>query len=747
MGCAELNCHWHLITITKIIRSDTKVPSRNIHPKKNTHLKRTMLAAICTYSLLGVTNQALADTTQTKQIPLHFIVAATDKDGANAKVDQATIEQSIENLNSHYQGTGYSYHYKSTDFVTNEEMPGFYDDDYSPDNRVLFIEPYFDKSALNVMVADFDGVNGNAFFPYFGVDGVLIDTEDLVTTTLAHEIGHNLSLLHTFADGDDEPISVQIGERGYLYGDQIIDTPPSFDDLDDDIENCEYTGSAEDEEGTPYAPDAKNIMSQGKNTCRTHFSAQQIDRMQYVLQRDKYHLFNQFGEGRTVPNCENSIIVTQFPHIDGFNFNQEIAQPWVQDVANNGFFFRTSPDSNSSRTGADEPFEGHSYLQIDSSKRDDTDFDDIVYAKKGDKLNYLSPCYDLSFIEKPTLEFYFNMHGKDMGTSIIEVSADNAQTWAELWRKEGQQHSDGDIWEKVTVDLSNYRTTPAQLRLSHIIEGEKGDASFDLFTISGTLPQQDYEFNSNTLNIAENENEVTFKVIKNSGLDSSSKIRIYTEDVDAIAGEDYTALDETLTFSSQETEKELAINIFDNNEVDGSRSFNIKLASDESDIIFNESIVTIEDNDVDFSYELGISDTQISENSGQLLVGIIKSDPTDFETKVRIKTTDDSAVGGTDFTALDEVLTFAQGETQKNITIDIIDNSEVDGSRRFTLVLESESFNEKYADEVITITNEDGIPEHATPDDKASGSVSGYFTLMLGALCFIRRNRKKNIKD
>ncbi|WP_300417832.1 M43 family zinc metalloprotease, partial [uncultured Pseudoalteromonas sp.] len=310
-----------------------------------------MLAAICTYSLLGVTNQALADTTQTKQIPLHFIVAATDKDGANAKVDQATIEQSIENLNSHYQGTGYSYHYKSTDFVTNEEMPGFYDDDYSPDNRVLFIEPYFDKSALNVMVADFDGVNGNAFFPYFGVDGVLIDTEDLVTTTLAHEIGHNLSLLHTFADGDDEPISVQIGERGYLYGDQIIDTPPSFDDLDDDIENCEYTGSAEDEEGTPYAPDAKNIMSQGKNTCRTHFSAQQIDRMQYVLQRDKYHLFNQFGEGRTVPNCENSIIVTQFPHIDGFNFNQEIAQPWVQDVANNGFFFRTSPDSNSSRTG------------------------------------------------------------------------------------------------------------------------------------------------------------------------------------------------------------------------------------------------------------------------------------------------------------------------------------------------------------------------------------------------------------
>ncbi|WP_462166448.1 hypothetical protein [Pseudoalteromonas sp. GB43] len=147
-----------------------------------------MLAAICTYSLLGVTNQALADTTQTKQIPLHFIVAATDKDGANAKVDQATIEQSIENLNSHYQGTGYSYHYKSTDFVTNEEMPGFYDDDYSPDNRVLFIEPYFDKSALNVMVADFDGVNGNAFFPYFGVDGVLIDTEDLVTTTLAHEM-------------------------------------------------------------------------------------------------------------------------------------------------------------------------------------------------------------------------------------------------------------------------------------------------------------------------------------------------------------------------------------------------------------------------------------------------------------------------------------------------------------------------------------------------------------------------------
>ncbi|KZN30858.1 hypothetical protein N474_02685 [Pseudoalteromonas luteoviolacea CPMOR-2] len=703
-----------------------------------TKLKQIEIISRIGVAALFCVSSLLVNAEEVNNIDLHFIVAASDSSGTNAQVDKAKIDESIQKLNAIYGGSGYSYRYKSTVFVSNNEMPGYNDEDYDPDNRMLFVEPYFDREAFNIMVADFERVNGRAFWPYHGIDSVLVDSEDLDKTTLAHEIGHNFSLIHTYSDGDEEPISVQIGSKGYLYGDQIIDTPPSHDGLEDDIEDCIYSGTAVDEEGTPFAPDAKNIMGQGDNTCRTHFSAQQVDRMQYVLQRDKYHLYNKYGKGRVIPTCENSSVVIDFPHFDGFNFNEKLQHPWVQDVQNNPFFFRTSPDSNSSSTGADEPYEGHSYLQVDSSKRDDTDIDGLVFAKKGDRLNYVSPCYDLSYSKNPKLEFYFNKHGVDMGTSLIEATIDNGNTWTELWRKEGEQHPDGDVWYKESVDLVNYRSSPMQLRLVHIIEGEKGDASFDAFLINGESVSYTYDFAASDVTVLENEGKVTIQLVRKGELDVSSTLRVVTEDVDAKAGSDYDELDTTIIFTKDESEKEIDISIFDNDVVDGARAFKVKLESDNLADDYADLLVTIDNEDIAYTYNLQLDSTQVSEAAKSIAVTIEKSVATDMSTHVYLKTEDDTAKSGFDYNGVEQLITFEAGETKKVIDIGIIDNLEVDGSRKFKVTLESDFLHQDYEDAVITITNED-------KDPPSNGAFSVWGLLMLLVLAItVRRTSRPN---
>ncbi|MEC4725089.1 PKD domain-containing protein [Shewanella sp. D64] len=544
------------------------------------------------YSLIALllfSAQSTAADNEVITLDVRFLVAAQDKQGTDTQANDAALREGIDKLNVSYLPMGVQFNHKDTVYITNEDVPGFHDPEngWDTDDEEL-VRPFFALDSYNILVTELTRLNGHAWWPYEATDAVEVDPEDLVRSTPAHEIGHNLSIRHTYSSNSDGPISLLAGEMGWKYGDHIIDTPPD-PDRDGLIENCVYNGDVVDEEGALYAPDAMNFMSGGSNRCRSRFSPQQQIRMLSMISTDKYHLYDKYGDGRTVPTCDNSTQVIEYPHHEGFNVNEAVAPtPWVQDVKNNHYNWRFDSDTSSSRTGADEPVEGHSFIHVDTSKMDD-------FISDGDHVAMLSPCFDLTTKNAPILDFSFSMYGEDMGTLSIEATLDNGQNWVPVWQMIGQKHTDGE-WELASVDLEEYAGQKVQLRLDYQVKGEKGDASVDNMVLSAQS-QDKVKLTTHSDEVDENAQTFSFTLQREGAVAGETSIQVTTGNLTAIAGTHYEAIDSNVIFAADETTKTLTVTILDNNNLEGDTQFNIVLSGGNAPLDNPPLVITIKEDE------------------------------------------------------------------------------------------------------------------------------------------------------
>ncbi|NND31087.1 MAG: hypothetical protein HKN76_00760 [Saprospiraceae bacterium] len=67
----------------------------------------------------------------------------------------------------------------------------------------------------------------------------------------------------------------------------------------------------------------------------------------------------------------------------------------------------------------------------------------------------ISPCFDLSNLGDPYVDFYVHMFGSDMGTMSLQITMDGGHTWMELWSTTGQLQTAGDEpWALQEVSLN-----------------------------------------------------------------------------------------------------------------------------------------------------------------------------------------------------------------------------------------------------------------------------------------------------
>lgn len=411
-------------------------------------------------------------------IPVHYLVAAEDNNGLLAQASLRDLEDGIAQLNAGYAPIDVDFVIEKISYITNDDVSGINDGDWNTDDEED-ARQFFIYGNLNIIVADLDGSNGHAYRHEEATDTIEVEPENLATTTIIHEFGHNLSLSHTYSGVDDAPISLQEGLLGWQYGDGLIDTPVDPGSRSN-FEECEYVGDDVDGEGMAFSPDGFNYMGRGQNTCRSRYSPQQLRRIAKILATDKFHLYNKYGEDSN-PTCSNSMQINQFPHRDGLNYNEALTtEVWTQDAFNDNFNWAFSFDTNSSNTGANGPVEGHSFVHIDSGN-------DLL--SPGDVVNLISPCYD--FVEQPSayVEFFYQMYGEDIGSLSLQITIDDGASWTPLWERQGQQHTSGVSWTKAVVNLNDYVHKPFQLKLSgQVVDGSKGDISLDTITLSVEEP-------------------------------------------------------------------------------------------------------------------------------------------------------------------------------------------------------------------------------------------------------------------
>jgi hypothetical protein len=217
---------------------------------------------------------------------VYHVVAKNDGSGATSL--KPVFETQCE-LNEDFNKFGIGFYIVYIDTIKNTAL-------WEYQNQNLGYQAFSQYNASNVcnvyVNGNLPGLCGFATFPNTAPKGggIFMNTDCIGagTTTLQHEMGHYLGLLHTFQDGDE----LVNGSNCASAGDGFCDTPA---DIIDYRAPCPYTGTAVDANGDFYntVTDETMFMSYFNDACTDKFSLEQQAEMIDVLNNKRGNLLNQ----------------------------------------------------------------------------------------------------------------------------------------------------------------------------------------------------------------------------------------------------------------------------------------------------------------------------------------------------------------------------------------------------------------------------------------------------------------------
>lgn len=197
-----------------------------------------------------------------------------------------------------------------------------------------------------------------------------------------------------------------------------------------------------------------------------------------------------------------------------------------------------------------------------------------------------------------------------VGEAVLNVKAVSAgalsgSDYVEL--NEQLVFGENEIQKTVTfVTINDLVSEPIE-KVVLEIDSSSESAEYDVSAIEVSIIDDDVSVEPNvgvfTLSVAsatvsESVGNVTFTVTRRGGFDGQAVLRAYTVSGSAIAGTDFTAFDQKITFNSRETEKSFTIQILDDSiDESGSNGFDVKLEGDGLEVVGNKVTISITDND------------------------------------------------------------------------------------------------------------------------------------------------------
>ncbi|MDX1412844.1 MAG: Calx-beta domain-containing protein [Candidatus Promineifilaceae bacterium] len=157
----------------------------------------------------------------------------------------------------------------------------------------------------------------------------------------------------------------------------------------------------------------------------------------------------------------------------------------------------------------------------------------------------------------------------------------------------------------------------------------------------------------------------------------------------AVPGVDYTSTSNTLTFAPGVTEQTFNVATIPNAVIDGQKALGLKLSnpSGSSLGIPSMAILTIFDDETP-TVRFQNSEYTVNEGDGTATIGLTLSPVSGTAVSVDFSTQDGTATAGEDYTAVtNQPVTFAPGETSKNVTVNIINDNLNELNETVSLIL------------------------------------------------------------
>ncbi|TSC57724.1 MAG: hypothetical protein Greene041619_969, partial [Candidatus Peregrinibacteria bacterium Greene0416_19] len=199
-----------------------------------------------------------------------------------------------------------------------------------------------------------------------------------------------------------------------------------------------------------------------------------------------------------------------------------------------------------------------------------------------------------------------------------------------------------------------------------------------------------FDFSAPKYAVQEN-GKATIIVRRNGGTTGAVTVTFATSDGTASSAKDYSPSSGTLSFAAGETSKTFTVNGTDNVTIEGNRSVNLRLSSPTGGAVLggqqSATLLVVDDEtspEAVGSFQFPFGEEKLSKGT-VFTVLIMRVAGSKGAAAVNYATSDGTAVGGTDFTAVSGTMSFEDGEVQKSFTVTILPGARAD--RQFNVTL------------------------------------------------------------
>ncbi len=260
-------------------------------------------------------------------------------------------------------------------------------------------------------------------------------------------------------------------------------------------------------------------------------------------------------------------------------------------------------------------------------------------------------------------------------------------------------------------------------------------ASLGQYTIAGQIDAgivQTVNVTIDDVVVDESSGTATFKVTLSGAASESVSVLVSTADGTAVSGSDYESLSKTLTFSPGQTQKWVTVTVLNDGVQEPSETFTLELSDLTGPAELGDGVgeATIEDDD---AVVVSVGDVSVDESSGTATFKVTLSGAASESVSVLVSTADGTAVSGSDYESLSKTVTFSPGQTQKWVTVTVLNDGVQEPSETFTLELSDLTGPAELGDGVgeATIEDDDAVVVSVgdVSVDESSGTATFKVTL------------------
>jgi hypothetical protein len=188
-------------------------------------------------------------------------------------------------------------------------------------------------------------------------------------------------------------------------------------------------------------------------------------------------------------------------------------------------------------------------------------------------------------------------------------------------------------------------------------------------------------------NITEDGGTLTLTVNRSGSIFNDVTVDFTATNVTAADGIDYTGTNGTFSFDAGETSKTITVNVAEDDLQEGNETFRLVLSNPtDATIGIGTNVVTITDNDAS-TVSFTTNAVTLAETNVSVTLTVVRSGATNTAVTIDFATTNVTASAGSDYAATNGTFSFAPGETNNTLTIELADDLLYEGNETFRVIL------------------------------------------------------------